>query len=50
MHRRIPVYFAVAEWFAGQGGNSEKAATFMKLFTTRATEAAKAYAIRKQQR
>lgn len=50
MHRRIPVYFAVAEWFAGQGGNGEKAATFMKLFTTRAAEAAKAYAVRKQKK
>lgn len=48
MHRRIPVYFAVAEWFAGQGGNGEKAGTFMKLFTTRAAEAAKSYADRKQ--
>ncbi len=49
-HRRIPIYWGAAEWFAGRGGNPAKHETFLKLFGAAAPPAAKVYEERDQRR
>lgn len=49
-HRRIPVYWAAAEWYAGRGGNPVKSEGFRKLFVEAAGPAKAVYEARNQLR